>query len=261
MSDEELSERIIRKVTQNLNKVDKEQRMLKKQKSDRSVFEGVFDKSTLMILNHIMNAGVFRYLDGVIASGKESGVYAGVTAKNTTVAVKIYTVTSSEFRHRSQYIAGDPRFGVSRKGIRNIVNLWAKKEFKNLRTACYAKIPVPKPIYVKGNVLVMEFIEEDGIPAPTLNLCEIERKYYLDILKIVSRLYKAKLVHADLSEYNVFLHKNKPMIFDFGSAVSILHPNAEKFLMRDLVNINRFFNKKGIDVYESEKEMKVVKKV
>ena len=51
------------------------------------------------------------------------------------------------------------------------------------------------------------------------------------------------------------------MIFDFGSAVSVLHPNAEKFLMRDLENINRFFNKKGIDVYESEKAMKVVKKV
>jgi len=261
MSDEEAPERIIRKVTHNLNKVEKEQRMLKKQKSDRAVFEGVFDKSTLLILNDIMNRGIFCQLNGVIASGKESGVYCGVTAKNTTVAVKIYTVTSSEFRHRSQYLVGDPRFRVYRKGIRNIVNIWAKKEFKNLKTAYYAKVPVPKPIYVKGNVLVMELIEEDGIPAPTLNLCEIERKYYLDVLKTVSRLYKAKLVHADLSEYNVFLYKNKPMIFDFGSAVSVLHPNAEKFLMRDLENINRFFNKKGIDVYESEKAMKVVKKV
>jgi RIO kinase 1 len=260
MSDEDIPDRISRKVAYNLTKVEKEQRILRSHESDRAVFEEVFDRSTLMILYDIMNAGVFNHLRGVVASGKESRVYWGVNSKNRSVAVKIYLVASAEFKHRMQYIAGDPRFGSVRKGMRNIVNVWARKEFKNLKTAYDAKVPVPKPIYVKGNVLVMEFVGENGVPAPTLNTCQVTRKHYLEVLKAVAKLYKAELVHADLSEYNVFLYKNKLMLFDFGSAVNIAHPNAEQFLVRDISNINRFFSKKGIDVYEQEKAMKVVKK-
>ncbi len=260
MSEEDIPDRISRKITHNLSKIEKEQRILRSHESDRAVFEEVFDKSTLMILYDIMNAGVFSYLNGVVASGKESRVYWGVTANNTSVAVKIYLVTSAEFKHRMQYIAGDPRFGSVRKGMRNIVNVWARKEFKNLKTAYATKVPVPKPIHVKGNVLVMEFVGEGGVPAPTLNTCQVTQKHYLEVLRAVAKLYKAELVHADLSEYNVFLYKNKLMLFDFGSAVNIAHPNAEQFLIRDISNINRFFSKKGIDVYEQEKAMKVVKK-
>jgi len=259
VSDEDISEKMSKKIALNLFKVEKEQRILRNDQSDRAVFEEVFDKSTLMILYDIMNAGVFDHLNGVVASGKESRVYWGVTAKNTSVAVKIYLVVNAEFKHRLQYITGDPRFSSVRKGMRNIVKVWARKELKNLRTAYDARIPVPKPIYLKGNVLVMEFIGEDGVPAPTLNVCEVTHKDYLEILKVVSRLYKAELVHADLSEYNVFLHRDKLMLFDFGSAVNIKHRNTEQFLIRDIYNINRFFNKRGIEVYEIEKAMKVVK--
>ncbi|MFQ5940206.1 MAG: serine protein kinase RIO [Nitrososphaerales archaeon] len=260
MSDDDIPPRISRKVARNLTKVEKDQRILRSHESDRAVFEEVFDKSTLMVLYDIMNAGIFSYLNGVLASGKESRVYWGVTAKNTSVAVKIYLITSAEFKHRLQYIAGDPRFGGVRKGMRNIVNLWARKEFKNLRTAYDAKVTVPEPIYVKNNVLVMEFFGEDGTPAPTLNVCEVTQKHYLQVLKAVSDLYTAGLVHADLSEYNLFLHKNKIILFDFGSAVSTAHPNADQFLRRDISNINKFFNKKGIDVYDQDRAMKKVKK-
>jgi len=260
LSDEDMPKRVSKKVAYNLTRLEKEQRILRSHESERAVFEEVFDKSTLMVLYDIMNAGVFDHLNGVVASGKESRVYWGVTAENTSVAVKIYLVASAEFKHRLQYIAGDPRFGSVRKGMRNIVNVWARKEFKNLRTAYDARVPVPKPIYVKGNVLVMEFIGKDGVPAPTLNTCEVAQKHYAEVLKAVSKLYRVELVHADLSAYNVFLHKNRLILFDFGSAVNIAHPNAERFLARDISNINRFFSKKGFDVYELEKAMKVVKK-
>ncbi|HLE35200.1 MAG TPA: RIO1 family regulatory kinase/ATPase, partial [Nitrososphaerales archaeon] len=174
--------------------------------------------------------------------------------------VKIYLVASAEFKHRMQYIAGDPRFGKIKKGMRNIVNLWARKEFKNLKTAYEAKVPVPEPIHMKDNVLVMEFIGENGVPAPTLNKCDVTQKHYTEVLKAASKLYKAKLVHADLSEYNVFLHGKKIMLFDFGSAVDIRHPNSQAFLVRDISNINKFFSKKGIKVYELDKALKMVKK-
>lgn len=260
MSDEDITERLSRKVTHGLAKLEKEQRILRRDKSDRAVFEEVFDKRTLMILYDLMNAKVFSQLNGVVASGKESRVYWGITNTNTSVAVKIYLVTSAEFKHRLQYIAGDPRFGSVRKGMKNIVQLWARKEFKNLTTAYNAKVPVPRPIYVKGNVLVMEFIGKGGVPAPTLNVCDVTHKHYLEVLKAASKLYKAGLVHADLSAYNVFLHKDKIMLFDFGSAVAIAHPNATQFLTRDISNINKFFSKKGINVYDLDKALKVVKK-
>jgi RIO kinase 1 len=54
-------------------------------------------------------------------------------------------------------------------------------------------------------------------------------------------------VHADLSEYNIFKTDNGLMFFDFGSAVDIGHPNSKQFLIRDVININRFFAKRGIE--------------
>ena len=59
---------------------------------------------------------------------------------------------------------------------------------------------------------------------------------------------KAKLVHADLSEYNIFKTPLGIILFDFGSAIDIQHPNSKQFLVRDVMNINRFFEKRGIDV-------------
>jgi len=260
MSEEEIPERISKKVLYNLVKLEKEQRILRHHESEVAVFEEVFDRSTLMTLYDIMNANVFSYLNGVVASGKESRVYWGVRNDKSSVAVKIYLVGSAEFKRRLQYIAGDPRFSSIKKGIRNIVNLWARKEFRNLKTAYAAKVPVPEPIYVKSNVLVMEFIGEGGVPAPTLNTCEVVQKHYIEVLRAVSKLYRANLVHADLSEYNIFLHGKKLILFDFGSAVDIAHPNSQEFLTRDIHNINRFFSKRGIKVYDMDRTIKMVKK-
>ena len=260
MSEDEIPKRISKKVLYNLVRLEKEQRILRHHESDIAVFEEVFDRSTLMVLYDVMNANVFSYLNGVVASGKESRVYWGVRDDDSSVAVKIYLIVSAEFKRRLQYIAGDPRFGSVKKGMRNIVNLWARKEFKNLKTAYAAKVPVPEPIHVKGNVLVMEFIGEGGVPAPTLNKCEVTQKHYIEVLKAVSKLYKANLVHADLSQYNIFLHGKKLILFDFGSAVDIAHPNSQEFLARDIYNVNRFFSKRGIKVYDLDRAIKMVKK-
>ena len=56
--------------------------------------------------------------------------------------------------------------------------LWAKKEFRNLSECFDAKIPVPKPIDVSNNVLAMEFIGNNGIPAKTLLESDVDEKDY-----------------------------------------------------------------------------------
>jgi RIO kinase 1 len=72
---------------------------------------------------------------------------------------------------------------------------------------------------------------------------------YEKTITIISDLYqKAELVHADLSEYNIFKTDEGPMVFDFGSAVDIRHPKTKEFLERDISNITKFFVKRGLTV-------------
>jgi RIO kinase 1 len=75
----------------------------------------------------------------------------------------------------------------------------------------------------------------------------------------LERLYrKADLVHGDLSEYNIMMWKNKPVIFDVAQAVPTSHPMAEFFLRRDLTNVNRFFKRLGVKVLSVEEAYKKV---
>lgn len=256
--EDDLSKKISKKIIRDIYRHEKEQRYRIHDKDERETVEEVFDKHTLLTLYDIMNRGIIDELHGVIDAGKESRVYLGIKDKQK-LAVKIFLVSTAEFRKRLQYILGDPRFRVIKKGMRNLVNLWARKEFVNLRTAYNNNIPVPKPIYNKENILVMEFIGNDE-RAPTLNeYPNITNTHYEQVITIINKLYNANLVHADLSEFNIFIHNNKIILFDFGSAVEIAHPNADYFLTRDVSNINRFFSKKGINVYELEEVISKVK--
>ncbi|HLA22523.1 MAG TPA: RIO1 family regulatory kinase/ATPase, partial [Nitrosopumilaceae archaeon] len=110
-------------------------------------------------------------------------------------------------------------------------------------------IPSIEPIRVLKNVLVLEFVGKNGVPAKTLVETEIDENDYKDEISIISQLYKkAKLVHADFSEYNIFKTENGLVVFDLGSAVDIRHRNAKEFLERDINNITRFFVKRGLTV-------------
>jgi RIO kinase 1 len=69
------------------------------------------------------------------------------------------------------------------------------------------------------------------------------------LLTYLRRLYsKAGLVHADLSEYNIMIWKNKPVMFDVAQSVLTSHPMAERFLQRDLENLHKYFKRQGSDI-------------
>jgi RIO kinase 1 len=102
---------------------------------------------------------------------------------------------------------------------------------------------------VSKNVLAMEFVGKEGIPATTLHETEVDENDYSQTMQIIEKLYKkAKLVHGDLSEYNIFKTENGLIVFDFGSAVDTMHPNAQNFLERDIKNMSYFFAKRGLTV-------------
>jgi RIO kinase 1 len=217
-------------------------------KKNKTINE-VLDKPTTMTLYHMIKSNVISYVNGAIKAGKESVVFWGVNEKEEAVALKVYLTKTSNFKNRYPYILGDPRFRRIKKGTRNLVYLWAKKEFRNLTECFEAKIPVPRPIEVSNNVLAMEFVGNKGIPAKTLLESEIDHKDYESAISIIKNLYKdAKLVHGDFSEYNIFKTKKGLIVFDLGSAVNIEHPNSKEFLKRDINNISHFFVKRGLTV-------------
>ena len=101
----------------------------------------------------------------------------------------------------------------------------------------------------------MEFLGEDMRPAPRLKEIELDNpeKGLKEILKSVKKLYNGeKLVHGDLSEYNIQIWKNRPYLIDFSQSVIKNHPNAQKMLERDVENILNYFEKK----YEIKKDKK-----
>lgn len=251
---QERGQRKIDKADRRFARHERENRLLVKKSEDYQVFNDVFDMPTLMTITKMINNGIIRSVKSHFGSGKESKVYLAEASDGSLLALKIYLTVSAEFKKRLQYIAGDRRFSETKKGSRNLISIWAKKEFKNLRTAYNSGVRVPAPIIVKRNVLLMEFMGDDEGNAATAlaHSKDISAADYDEIINQLAILYqKAKLVHADLSEYNIFKTKDGTIIlFDFGSAVDVQHPNSKQFLVRDITNVNRFFEKREIEIID-----------
>ncbi|MFQ6068408.1 MAG: serine protein kinase RIO [Candidatus Bathyarchaeia archaeon] len=244
--------RVDKRLEQKEKRYETEQLLKEKRSEEYEVLEEVFDKSTLMTIYEFLNKGVIDEIHGVVKTGKEARIYWGKDREGKELAIKIYLTIAAEFKKgKLQYIEGDPRFKHIRRDTRSLVFAWALKEFKNLQLAQKAKVKVPKPIAIRKNVLVMQFIGKNGNPAPKLK--EVSPKnpgfIYNELLEYIKRLYqRAELVHGDISEYNVMVWKGKPVLFDMAQAVLLSHSMATMFLKRDLQNIYRFFKKLGVKV-------------
>jgi len=233
-----------------------DQLMKVKRSEEYEALEEVFDRSTLMVVYDFMNKGMIDEIHGVVKEGKEARVYWGKDKYGKELAVKIYLTLSREFRKGiMRYIEGDPRFKNVKPDTRSLVFTWAQKEFKNLEQATLANVRVPRPIAVKNNVLIMEFIGENGVTAPSLKELTPPNptKVYNKLVTYLQRLYrKADLVHGDMSEYNIMMWKEQPLIFDMSQAVPTMHPMANLLLKRDLTNLNRFFKRLDVDVLTAQ---------
>ena len=240
----------------NLKKLDKKlQEMIDRVGIDRKTESEVFDKSTLQTLEKLISDRIIDIIDFPISTGKEGNVFRGVTPNGKIVAVKIYRVSTSTFKHISSYIIGDPRFKSVHKTRRDIIFAWTKKEYKNLERLKEAGILAPKPIISLNNVLVMEYIGDEERAASLLKDVELKnpKKIYTTLIDYIKNMYKkAELVHGDVSAYNVLMHKNKPYLIDLGQGVLIEHPNANDFLKRDIHNVVNYFKKFNIQDDENK---------
>ncbi len=226
-----------------------------KDPNQRKIFGGFLDEYTLLNLYRLSNKGYIKILYGTIKQGKESNVLIAEGQDKKKVAVKVYAIGASNFNRMEQYLIGDPRFSKIKRDKKSVVLAWCKKEFRNLSIATEAGVSCPKPIAFFNNVLVMEFIGEGFTAAPRLTDIKPENpeNFLEETVENLQILYKkARLVHADLSEYNILVWNDKPVIIDFSQAVLLEHPNSDMFLRKGIRNIDRFFRKFGVKTSERE---------
>ena len=217
-------------------------------KNNKTINE-VLDKTTILELYNMISSNIISYVNGAVKSGKESLVFWAVDKNKKDIALKIFLISTSNFKRRMPYLVGDSRFSRIKKGTRNLVYLWAQKEFKNLQRCFNHDIPVVRPIHVTKNILAMEFVGKNGVPEKTLVESNVTQNDYNSAISLLINLYKkAHLVHGDFSEYNIFKTKTGLVLLDLASAVDLEHPNANDFLKRDINNISNFFVKRGFTV-------------
>lgn len=212
------------------------------------VYQDVFDEYTLHTLYKLASKGYFDVLVGPISTGKEANVYSALLGKEY-VALKIYVITTSEFKTMWRYLKGDPRFTFVKMRKRSIIPAWTRKEYSNLKRMHRCGVRVPKPIAFLNNVLVMEFIGEKGIAAPIAKKQPPKnpKAWFKKIIKYIALMYKKEdLIHGDISEYNIMNYNEEPVVIDVSQAVLKEHPLAEELLKKDIKNIIKWFEKQGI---------------
>ena len=200
-------------------------------KNDRATVDLVLDPRTLIIIHKLIQNNKIEQLYGCISTGKEANVYRAEGRckdftqlemipkedPNMEFAVKIFKTSILVFKDRERYVSGEFRFrkGHCKGNPRKKVKLWAEKEVRNLKRICMSgKIRAPWPYFLKNNVIAMEFIGHNAVAAPRLKDAIIGSEdvneiahLYEECLMMMRNLYQeCKLIHGDLSEYNLLYH-------------------------------------------------------
>jgi RIO kinase 1 len=209
------------------------------------VLDGVFDEKTLDVLTKFKQKKYFDKLLNPIKTGKEADAYLCSLGDELRV-LKIYRVTSANFKKISTYINRDFRFRTIKGNLRKVIYAWVSKEFRNINLCYKAGVNVPYPYKFYENVLLMEYI--DGPMLKDVDLDNPQEFFDLLLEQMLLMFRSAKLIHGDLSEYNILVKDNIPYIIDLGQAMLIKREedfeNLKDLFERDLSNIINYFNKR-----------------
>ncbi|MCK9513308.1 MAG: serine protein kinase RIO [Pigmentiphaga sp.] len=191
-----------------------------------------------------------------LMSGKEATVYV-VRCGDVVRCAKVYKEANKRGFHKAvDYTEGRKTRNSrqaramakgSRYGRQEQEAAWQHAEVDALRVLANAGVRVPTPYDFHEGVLLMELVtDEAGEPAPRLNdlaLSEEEaNRFHADLIRQVVRMLCAGIVHGDLSEYNVLVDSDGPVIIDLPQAVdAAANNNARRMLERDVANLATYF--------------------
>lgn len=191
-----------------------------------------------------------------LQSGKEAQVFLVMVNGEIRVAKVYKETTNRSFKHRSEYTEGRKvRNSRNQRAIEKrtkfgrsvIENEWSQYEVNMLRRLKIAGVRVPEIYDFVDGVLIMELIKDaKNNPAPRLVDLTFSKKEAEDLLKIlvqeVVRMLCEGVVHGDLSDFNILMSADGPVIIDLPQAIETAqNRNAKKLLLRDVTNLQHFF--------------------
>ncbi len=206
-------------------------------------------------LEALVEDGVIEEVIRPLMSGKEAQIYM-VVAEGYYCAAKIYKEAQNRsFKNKADYTEGrkvrnsrDQRAIAkgTKYGKKKDEDTWKVTEVEMIYRLRDAGVRVPEPyVYIDG-VLVMELVvDPNDSPAPRLGELQFSpqdaKEIYDHLIHETARMLCAGVVHGDLSEFNVLLAADGPVIIDFPQAVNAAsNQNARSLLIRDVNNLHRF---------------------
>ncbi|MCX8150559.1 MAG: AarF/UbiB family protein [Candidatus Bathyarchaeota archaeon] len=193
-----------------------------------------------LAINALVKAGAIKAFGKPLGVGKEADVYDALNPKDLRVAVKFHRLGRTSFRQTRRKRGYMPNHASWLFQSR----LAAEKEFQALTKVHHHGVAVPEPILQNRHTIVMGIIE--GAELSKWKELQEPADVLHEILGNIKKAYlEAKVIHADLSEYNIVVKPDMHiLIIDWPQSVSITHPNAEALLTRDIKNIVDFFSRK-----------------
>ncbi len=206
----------------------------------------------------LFDYGVLEDVVRPLMSGKEAQVYLVVSGGKYAVA-KIYKdAQNRSFKNRAEYTEGrkvrntrDQRAIANRSkhGRQQDEAAWRSTEVDMIHRLHAAGVRVPVPYHFIDGVLLMELVTDaEGAPAPRLGDVPFDadsaRAMYDRLIRATVQMLCAGVVHGDLSEFNVLVGGDGPVIIDFPQSVDTAHnTNARRLLLRDVDNLHRFLQR------------------
>ncbi|MDE1821428.1 MAG: serine protein kinase RIO [Euryarchaeota archaeon] len=221
----------------------------RKERWHRDVLDEVFDRPTLLAVSRMVSSGHFSEVDFSVSTGKEANVFR-VSGPKGFRALKVYRISNSIFRNLPPWALAEIRREVGGGSFPRMVAAWAHREFTSLGRCHDAGVPVPEPMAQFRNLLLMEFVGVEGLPSPPLVKAVIEEPETLrrEIAQASRTMVeKAKLVHGDLSPFNVLYHRDHAVLIDVGQVLRADHPQAKEMLRRDAATFARYFSRQGVE--------------
>ena len=203
-------------------------------------------------LQPLIDDGVIDEVLRSLKSGKEATVYTVRTGTQVRCAKVYRDMGQRSFQKRAQYQEGRKVRGSrqaramaksTRFGRKEAESSWKNTEVDALYKLVEAGVRVPKPYGYFSDTLVMELVTDAaGDPAPRLGevdlTAEVAREYHTFLIRQIVRMLSIGLIHGDLSEFNVLVDANGPVIIDLPQAVNAAGNNAAfAMLERDVNNI------------------------
>jgi RIO kinase 1 len=206
----------------------------------------------------LVDEGLVDEILGELKSGKEAQVYM-VRCGDVIRCAKVYKEAHQRsFKQAVQYQEGR-KVRSSRRtramaqrtryGQKEQEAAWLHAEVDALYQLAAAGVRVPAPLGFVEGVLLMELVvDADGQPAPQLHELtltrEQAREYHLHLLAEVVRMLCAGLIHGDLSEFNILVDAQGPVIIDLPQAVNAAANNSARMILeRDVANITAYLGR------------------